>query len=217
MLTGDWEEALRGEFQKPYYKDLYRFVKEEYATHVVYPPSDKIFNAFTHTPLHEVKVVILGQDPYHEPGQAEGLCFSVPEGVEIPPSLRNIYQEIRDDLGIEPPASGSLLRWADQGVFLLNTLLTVRAHAAFSHQGRGWEQFTDAVIRVINEEDRPIVFLLWGRPAQSKSAMLTNARHLVLKAPHPSPLSAYRGFFGCRHFSRCNSFLEERGITPIAW
>lgn len=217
MLTGDWEEALRGEFQKPYYKDLYRFVKEEYATHVVYPPSDKIFNAFTHTPLHEVKVVILGQDPYHEPGQAEGLCFSVPEGVEIPPSLRNIYQEIRDDLGIEPPESGSLLRWADQGVFLLNTLLTVRAHAAFSHQGRGWEQFTDAVIRVINEEDRPIVFLLWGRPAQSKSAMLTNARHLVLKAPHPSPLSAYRGFFGCRHFSRCNSFLEERGITPIAW
>ena len=217
MLTGDWEEALRGEFQKPYYKDLYRFVKEEYATHVVYPPSDKIFNAFTHTPLHEVKVVILGQDPYHEPGQAEGLCFSVPEGVEIPPPLRNIYQEIRDDLGIEPPASGSLLRWADQGVFLLNTLLTVRAHAAFSHQGRGWEQFTDAVIRVINEEDRPIVFLLWGRPAQSKSAMLTNARHLVLKAPHPSPLSAYRGFFGCRHFSRCNSFLEERGITPIAW
>lgn len=217
MLTGDWEEALRGEFQKPYYKDLYRFVKEEYATHVVYPPSDKIFNAFTHTPLHEVKVVILGQDPYHEPGQAEGLCFSVPEGVEIPPSLRNIYQEIRDDLGIEPPESGSLLRWADQGVFLLNTLLTVRAHAAFSHQGRGWEQFTDAVIRVINEEDRPIVFLLWGRPAQSKSAMLTNARHLVLKAPHPSPLSAYRGFFGCRHFSRCNSFLEERGITPIKW
>lgn len=217
MLTGDWEEALRGEFQKPYYKDLYRFVKEEYATHVVYPPSDKIFNAFTHTPLHEVKVVILGQDPYHEPGQAEGLCFSVPEGVEIPPSLRNIYQEIRDDLGIEPPQSGSLLRWADQGVFLLNTLLTVRAHAAFSHQGRGWEQFTDAVIRVINEEDRPIVFLLWGRPAQSKSAMLTNARHLVLKAPHPSPLSAYRGFFGCRHFSRCNSYLEERGITPIAW
>lgn len=217
MLTGDWEEALRGEFQKPYYKDLYRFVKEEYATQVVYPPSDKIFNAFTHTPLHEVKVVILGQDPYHEPGQAEGLCFSVPEGVEIPPSLRNIYQEIKDDLGIEPPLSGSLLRWADQGVFLLNTLLTVRAHAAFSHQGRGWEQFTDAVIRVINEEDRPVVFLLWGRPAQSKSAMLTNPRHLVLKAPHPSPLSAYRGFFGCRHFSRCNAFLEERGITPVNW
>lgn len=217
MLTGAWEAALKEEFSKPYYHELYRFVRNEYVTRTIYPPSDKIFHAFDATPLDRVKVVILGQDPYHEAHQAEGLAFSVPEDVPPPPSLRNIYQEIHDDLGSAIPENGHLDRWATQGVFLLNTVLTVRAHQANSHQGKGWETFTDAVIKVINEQDRPIVFLLWGRPAQNKSVMLTNPKHLVLKAPHPSPLSAYRGFFGCRHFSRCNAFLQERGVAPIEW
>lgn len=216
-LTGAWEEALKEEFSKEYYKKLFVFVKEQYGKTAVYPKSDEIFTAFHLTPLNQVKVVILGQDPYHNEGQAHGLCFSVKPQVEIPPSLVNIYQELHDDLGCYIPDNGYLQKWADQGVLLLNTVLTVRAHQANSHQGKGWEEFTDAVIRAVNEQDRPIVYLLWGRPAQSKIPMLTNPKHLILKAPHPSPLSAYRGFFGCKHFSRCNDFLKENGVDPIDW
>ena len=218
MIDNDWLPVLEPEFRKPYYAQLYRFVRQEYHEHVVYPPSEDIFNAFHLTPLHEVKVLILGQDPYHGEHQAHGLCFSVEESQpEIPPSLVNIYKELHDALGCKIPNNGCLTKWADQGVLLLNTVLTVRAHQANSHQGRGWEQFTDAVIRAVNEQDRPIVYLLWGRPAQSKIPMLTNPKHLVLTAPHPSPLSAYRGFFGCRHFSKANAFLSEHGVEPIDW
>ena len=218
MITNDWLPTLKGEFSKPYYRDLYQFVKTEYATTLVYPPAEDIFNALHFTPLGEVKVVILGQDPYHNEHQAHGLSFSVlPDQKDIPPSLQNIYKELQDDLGCRIPNNGYLKKWADQGVLLLNTVLTVRAHRANSHQGRGWEQFTDAIIEAVNGQDRPIVYMLWGRPAQSKIPMLTNPKHLILKAPHPSPLSAYRGFFGCRHFSRANHFLEEHGITPIDW
>jgi uracil-DNA glycosylase len=216
-LTGDWLQAVGGEFRKPYYAELYKFIKEEYSRHVVYPPPEDIFNAMHLTPLHEVKVVILGQDPYHEPGQAHGLCFSVQPQVQIPPSLVNIYKELHDDLGCSIPDNGYLVHWARQGVLMLNTLLTVRAHQAFSHKGKGWEQFTDAIIRAVDEEDRPIVFMLWGSPAQAKASMLHNPAHLILKAPHPSPLSAYRGFFGCRHFSKCNEFLTSHGVSPIDW
>lgn len=218
MITNDWLDTLKGEFSKPYYKNLYQFVLKEYNTHVVYPPSDDIFNAFHFTPLSKVKVLILGQDPYHGEHQAHGLCFSVlPDQPELPPSLQNIYQELKDDLGCYIPNNGYLKKWADQGVLLLNTVLTVRAHQAGSHQGKGWEQFTDAIIQAVNAQDRPIVYLLWGKPAQSKIPMLTNPRHLILKAPHPSPLSAYRGFFGCKHFSQTNEFLQENGIEPIDW
>ena len=218
MITGDWLEALKPEFSKPYYKHLYDFVKEEYGKVVVYPPAEEIFNAFHFTPLHKVKVLILGQDPYHNVNQAHGLCFSVPESQkEIPPSLQNIYKELHDDLGLKIPNNGYLKKWADEGVLLLNTVLTVRAHQANSHQGKGWEQFTDAVIQAVNRENRPIVYLLWGRPAQSKSSMLNHPEHLILKAPHPSPLSAYRGFFGCRHFSQANAFLEAHGVEPVDW
>ncbi|MEG0355113.1 MAG: uracil-DNA glycosylase [Lachnospiraceae bacterium] len=218
MITNDWLDAIGTEFQKPYYKKLYQFVKEEYHTQVIYPPADEIFNAFHFTPLHQVKVVIVGQDPYHNDNQAMGMSFSVPRSQkDIPPSLLNIYKELQNDLGCSIPNHGYLKKWADQGVLLLNTVLTVRAHQANSHQGKGWEQFTDAVIQAINAEDRPIVFLLWGRPAQSKMQMLTNPNHLILTAPHPSPLSAYRGFLGCRHFSRTNVFLEEHGCMPIDW
>ncbi|MBR7076136.1 MAG: uracil-DNA glycosylase, partial [Lachnospiraceae bacterium] len=176
-----------------------------------------LFNAFHFTPLHEVKVVILGQDPYHNEGQAHGLCFSVQKGVEIPPSLLNIYKELQDDLNCTMPSSGYLKKWADQGVLLLNTVLTVRAHEANSHKGIGWEEFTDAAIRILNEQDRPIVFMLWGSNAREKKKMLNNPKHLILEAPHPSPLSAYRGFFGCRHFSKCNAFLIKNGLDPIDW
>lgn len=217
MITGDWLNALKGEFHKEYYKKLFEFVKEEYSTHVVYPPSDDIFNALHLTPLSDVKVLILGQDPYHEPHQAHGLSFSVQPGVDAPPSLVNIYKELGDDLGCYMPNNGYLKKWADQGVLLLNTLLTVRAHEAFSHQNHGWEQFTDAIIQAVNEQDRPIVYMLWGKPAQSKMKMLNNPKHLVLTAPHPSPLSAYRGFFGCKHFSKANEFLVKNGIEPIDW
>lgn len=216
-ITGAWEQALKPEFGKEYYRNLYRFIQEEYSTHVVYPPSNEIFSAFHLTPLEQVKVVILGQDPYHNVGQAHGLCFSVKPEVDIPPSLVNIYKELHDDLGCTIPNHGYLVKWAEQGVLLLNTLLTVRAHQAFSHQGKGWEQFTDAVIRTVNEQDRPIVFILWGKPAQSKKSMLTNPKHLILEAPHPSPLSAYRGFFGSRPFSKTNEFLQKHGLTPIDW
>ncbi|MGN0420026.1 MAG: uracil-DNA glycosylase [Acetatifactor sp.] len=217
MITNDWLPALEPEFGKPYYKDLYRFVLQEYRTAQVFPPAEDVFNAFHLTPLGQVKVVIIGQDPYHNVGQAHGLCFSVKPEVEIPPSLVNIYKELEDDLGCTIPNNGYLVKWAKQGVLMLNTVLTVRAHQANSHRGKGWEQFTDAAIRVLNEQDRPIVFLLWGGPAGQKASMLNNPKHLVLKAPHPSPLSAYRGFFGCRHFSKTNAFLEANGIQPIDW
>ena len=218
MIEGDWLEAVGGEFKKPYYKNLYEFVKNEYSTHVVYPPSEDIFNALHFTPLKDVKVLILGQDPYHEPGQAHGLSFSVlPGKADTPPSLQNIYKELNDDLGCYIPNNGYLKKWADQGVLMLNTVLTVRAHAANSHQGKGWEQFTDSIIKAVNAQDRPVVYMLWGRPAQMKRSMLNNPKHLVLTAPHPSPLSAYRGFFGCKHFSKANEFLKANGVEPIDW
>ena len=216
-INGDWREALKDEFKKDYYKQLFEKVNEEYRTRLIFPPANDIFNAFHLTPLKDVKVVILGQDPYHGNNQAHGLCFSVKPEVEIPPSLVNIYKELHDDLGCTIPDHGYLVKWAKQGVLMLNTVLTVRAHQANSHRGIGWEQFTDAAIQILNEQDRPIVFLLWGRPAQMKHSMLNNPNHLVLEAPHPSPLSAYRGFFGCRHFSQANAFLEAHGIAPIDW
>lgn len=217
MIDNDWLTVLDEEFRKPYYKELYKFVLSEYNTAQVFPPADDIFNAFHLTPLSKVKVVIIGQDPYHNVGQAHGLCFSVKPDVEIPPSLVNIYQELHDDLGCEIPNNGYLVKWANQGVLMLNTVLTVRAHMANSHQGKGWEEFTNAAIKALNEQDRPIVFLLWGKPAQMKKKMLNNPNHLILEAPHPSPLSAYRGFFGSRPFSKTNQFLEEHGETPIDW
>lgn len=216
-ITNDWQQPLEVEFKKPYYKDLYKKVLEEYRSRQIFPNPDDIFNAFHLTPLKDVKVVILGQDPYHNDGQAHGLCFSVKPDVEVPPSLVNIYKELQDDLGCRIPNNGYLVKWAKQGVLMLNTVLTVRAHQANSHRGIGWEQFTDAVIRAVDAQDRPIVFLLWGRPAQMKKSMLHNPKHLILEAPHPSPLSAYRGFFGCKHFSQTNAFLDKNGLAPIDW
>lgn len=216
-ISNDWLGALKPEFSKPYYRELYVKVKEAYSKEQVFPPSDDIFNAFHLTPLSEVKVVIIGQDPYHNIGQAHGLCFSVKKGVEVPPSLQNIYKELQDELGCSIPEHGFLEKWARQGVLMLNSILTVRAHAPMSHKSFGWEEFTDAAIRLVNKEDRPIVFMLWGSPARAKKSMLDNPRHLILEAPHPSPLSAYRGFFGCGHFSKCNEFLKSNGITPIDW
>ncbi len=218
VITNDWAEKLKPEYKKGYYRTLYQKVNEEYASgRQIFPPADDIFNAFHLTPLKEVKCVIIGQDPYHDVNQAHGLCFSVKPEVDIPPSLANIYKELADDLGCKIPNNGYLVKWAKQGVLMLNSVLTVRAHQANSHQGIGWEQFTDAVMDILNEEDRPIVFLLWGRPAQNKAARLNNPNHLILKAPHPSPLSAYRGFFGCKHFSQANAFLESHGLEPIDW
>lgn len=217
MIQNDWLPALQGEFRKPYYKELYDFVKEEYRTRVIYPPAEDIFTALDLTPLSQVKVVILGQDPYHEEHQAHGLSFSVHTDQQIPPSLQNIYKELKEDLNCQIPNHGYLKKWADQGVLMLNTVLTVRAHQANSHKGKGWEIFTDAILQAVNEQDRPIVYLLWGSPAQSKAKMLTNPKHLILRAPHPSPLSAYRGFFGCKHFSQTNAFLEKNGVEPIDW
>lgn len=216
-ISNDWLGPMSAEFRKPYYKTLYETVKREYETRTIYPAPDDIFNAFAFTPLSEVKVVILGQDPYHEPGQAHGLCFSVKPDVEIPPSLVNIYKELHEDCGCYIPNNGYLKKWADQGVMLLNTVLTVRAHAAHSHKNIGWEEFTDAAIRVLNEQDRPMVFILWGKPAQMKKSMLNNPKHLILEAPHPSPLSAYRGFFGSRPFSKANKFLAANGQKTIDW
>lgn len=217
MIENDWLAELGTEFRKPYYKSLYEFVKTEYNTTQVFPPADDIFNAFHLTPLSQVKVVILGQDPYHNVGQAHGLCFSVKPDVDIPPSLVNIYKELQDDLGCYIPNNGYLVKWANQGVLLLNTVLTVRAHQANSHRGKGWEEFTDAAIQALNRQNRPIVFILWGRPAQTKKRMLDNPNHLILEAPHPSPLSAYNGFFGSKPFSRTNRFLQENGEAPIDW
>lgn len=216
-LEGDWYQALKGEFKKDYYRTLFETVRTEYQTRQIFPPADDVFNAFHLTPLENVKVVILGQDPYHGENQAHGLCFSVKPGVDIPPSLVNIYKELQDDLGCRIPSHGYLTKWARQGVLMLNTVLTVRAHQANSHRGIGWEEFTDAAIRVLNEQDRPMVFILWGRPAQMKKSMLNNPKHLILEAPHPSPLSSYRGFFGSKPFSKTNHFLVAHGIEPIDW
>lgn len=216
-IDNDWLEVLKPEFAKPYYRSLYDFINSEYSTRVVYPPAQDIFSALHLTPRRKVKAVILGQDPYHNEGQAHGLSFSVRPGVEIPPSLVNIFKELHDDIGCSIPNNGFLESWARQGVLMLNTVLTVRAHQANSHQGAGWEHFTDAVIRSVDALGRPVVFMLWGRPAQSKQTLITNPEHLILKAPHPSPLSAYRGFFGCRHFSKTNEFLKEHGMEPIDW
>lgn len=216
-IANDWLEPLRPEFGKPYYAKLYNTVKQEYSTRKVFPPAGEMFHAFEVTPLENVKVVILGQDPYHGDGQANGLCFSVNPGIALPPSLENIFKELQEDLGCYIPNNGNLEKWARQGVLLLNTVLTVRAHQANSHRGIGWENFTDAAIRAVNEKDAPVVFILWGSAAQQKKRMLNNPRHLILQSPHPSPLSAYRGFFGSRPFSKTNRFLEANGQTPIDW
>ena len=217
MKHNEWYPWLKQEWEQPYFKELAAFVHEQYATKVVYPPKHLVFSAFEACDYPDVKVVILGQDPYHEPNQAHGMCFSVNPGVEIPPSLINIYKELETDCGCTMPNNGYLMPWAKQGVFLLNTVMTVEQGRANSHQGRGWEVFTDHVIQKINEKQEPVVFLLWGRNARNKASMIDRSRHLVLEAAHPSPLSAYRGFFGCRHFSRANTFLEQNGRTPIRW
>ena len=216
-LNEEWKAALADEFDKPYFKTLWEQVSEEYESKEIFPPVEDVFNAFNYTPLSKVKCVIIGQDPYHNVGQAHGLCFSVKPGIAIPPSLVNIYKELHDDVGFEIPDNGYLEKWAKQGILMLNTVLTVRAHEANSHKGIGWEKFTDAVIKVLNEQDRPIVYLLWGAPAQKKAAKVDNPKHLLLKAPHPSPLSSYRGFFGCKHFSMTNEFLSKNEIEPIDW
>ena len=216
-ISGDWLEALRPEFSKPYYRELFSFVQEEYRTRTIYPPASDLFNALHETPLGSVRVVILGQDPYHGEGQAHGMCFSVRPGCPTPPSLVNIYRELHDDLGCYEPDNGHLLKWARQGVLLLNTVLTVRAHEANSHRGHGWETFTDAILRTVSQQDRPIVYMLWGSPAQAKASLLHNPRHLILRAPHPSPLSAYRGFFGNHHFTRANDYLLAHGKEAIQW
>ena len=216
-IGNDWDELLKDTFASENYQQLRRFLLQEYRTHRVYPDMYDLFNALRYTSYADTRAVILGQDPYHQPGQAHGLCFSVRPGVDIPPSLRNIYTELNSDLGLFIPNNGYLEKWARQGVLLLNTVLTVRGGMPGSHQNKGWEKFTDAIIRKINEKDSPVVYMLWGKPAQSKMCMLNNDKHLILTAPHPSPLSAYRGFFGCRHFSRANQFLEDKGLTPIDW
>ncbi|MCP4691974.1 MAG: uracil-DNA glycosylase [Desulfobacterales bacterium] len=212
-----WRKILEDDFHAPYMADLEEFLAEEFKKHTIYPPIHDIFNAFKYTPFHQVKVVVLGQDPYHGPGQAHGLCFSVQKGTPAPPSLVNIFKEIHDDLGAPIPDNGCLEPWARQGVFLLNTALTVRARQAHSHARKGWETFTDRVIDELNRKRDNLVFLLWGGPAGKKADQIDDARHLILKAPHPSPLSAYRGFPGCRHFSRTNAYLKEKGIEPIHW
>lgn len=216
-IDPSWGERLKEEFSAPYFARLTDFVRGEYRAGACYPPGREIFNAFNLCPFESVKVVIIGQDPYHEPGQAEGLCFSVKDGVQLPPSLQNIFKEIEADTGRRPPVSGSLRRWAQQGVLLLNATLTVRAHQAGSHQGKGWETFTDAVIARLSAERENLVFLLWGSYAQKKGAVIDRTRHLVLSSAHPSPLSAYRGFFGNHHFTLCNDFLTRHGLAPIEW
>lgn len=212
-----WGEQLQTEFEAPYFSQLTEFVRAEYAAGPCYPPGPEIFNAFNLCPFNEVKVVIIGQDPYHGPGQAEGLCFSVKDGVRQPPSLVNIFKEVAADTGHAAPASGSLRRWAEQGVLLLNATLTVRAHMAASHAGHGWETFTDAVISRLSAQREHLVFILWGSYAQKKGAVIDRTRHLVLTSAHPSPLSAYHGFFGNHHFTRCNDYLTQHGLAPINW
>lgn len=212
-----WQTVLQEDFDKPYFEQLIEFVRYEYAHYTCYPPGKLIFNAFNQCPFDKVKVVLIGQDPYHEPGQAHGLCFSVNDGVQFPPSLRNIFQEISTDIGKPVPESGNLIRWAQQGVLLLNATLTVREHQAGSHQKKGWETFTDDVIKLISDKREHVVFILWGSYAQSKSALIDSTKHFVLKSAHPSPLSAYRGFFGNHHFSLTNMYLQKNGIAPIEW
>lgn len=216
-INNSWKERLKTEFEKNYFKQLVDFVKDEYAQHKVFPPGRLIFSAFDHCPFNDTRVVIIGQDPYHGVGQANGLCFSVSEGIRTPPSLINIFKEIKDDLGKSIPASGNLERWADQGVLLLNATLTVRAASPGSHQNKGWEEFTDAVIRILNEEKEHLVFMLWGSYAQKKGAIIDRSKHLVLESAHPSPFAAHRGFFGNKHFSKCNDYLRENGLPPIDW
>jgi len=216
-IENSWKEQLAGEFEKEYFRSLTDFVRQEYTQYAVYPPGKEIFNAFEHCSFDKVRVVILGQDPYHEPGQAHGLCFSVKEGIQIPPSLVNIYKEIASDLGKPAPPSGNLTRWAEQGVLLLNATLTVRAHQAGSHQNKGWEAFTDAVIHRLAEQRKNIVYILWGSYAQRKGAFIDESANLVLKSVHPSPLSAHRGFFGNKHFSKANDYLIAAGQSPIEW
>ena len=216
-IGNSWDEKLSGEFDKEYYLQLREFLKEEYSSRIVYPDMYDIFNALKYTPYEDVRAVILGQDPYHEPGQAHGLCFSVQKGVQTPPSLVNIFRELKDDLGIDPPAHGCLESWAKNGVLLLNMVLTVREHAAHSHKGKGWEIFTDHVIRLLNERPEPMVFILWGRPAGMKADLITSPQHEIITGAHPSPLSAHRGFFGGRYFSRTNDFLTRSGSRPIDW
>lgn len=216
-IAEDWKEILQGEFDKPYFEELTRFVRSEYAAGQIFPAGRNIFRAFDKCPFETLKVVVIGQDPYHGVGQANGLCFSVNDGVPFPPSLQNIFQEISDDVGTPVPSSGNLDRWAEQGVLLLNSVLTVRAHQAASHAGRGWEQFTDAVVRIIAERKQELVYMLWGSYAQRKGQMADPSRNLILKSVHPSPLSVYRGFFGCRHFSQANEYLRSIGRTPIEW
>lgn len=221
-IEPSWKNALLEELNQPYVKELANFLEKERANpKPIYPPANLVFQAFTQTPLDRVKVVIVGQDPYHRPNQAHGLCFSVSPGIPLPPSLKNIYRELHDDLNIPAANSGCLIPWAKQGVLLLNALLTVREGEPLSHKNRGWERFTNKVIGILSKKDQPIVFLLWGKPAQDKfkeaSGNLINPRHLILTAPHPSPLSAYQGFFGCKHFSQTNRFLVANGLTPINW
>ena len=216
-FNNEWDELLADEFKKPYYLELRQFLKREYGTRTIYPDMYHIFNALQSTSYSDVKVVILGQDPYHGPGQAHGLCFSVQPGVQPPPSLVNIFKELHDDVGIPVPRTGCLTPWTKEGVLLLNTVLTVRQGQPNSHKGMGWENFTDRVIELLDERETPMVFMLWGANAGAKAALLHNPKHLVLKTVHPSPLSAHRGFFGCRHFSRANDFLEKNGMTPVDW
>ena len=213
QLGNSWDALLQDQFRQDYYLQLREFLKREYSAHTVYPPMGEIFNALKETPYEKVKAVILGQDPYHQPGQAHGMCFSVRKGVEPPPSLKNIYKELEAELGITPPDHGDLTKWAREGVLLLNTALTVRQSAPASHRGQGWEKLTDRVIELLNERPEPVVFLLWGSHARAKKALVTNPQHLVLESAHPSPLSAYNGFFGCGHFIKTNQFLKE----PIDW
>lgn len=216
-IAEDWKALLQDEFDKPYFVELVNFVREEYATSTVFPSGKNIFRAFDKCPLDKLKVVVIGQDPYHGEGQANGLCFSVNDGVQFPPSLQNIFKEMASDLGKPAPASGNLDRWAEQGVLLLNAVLTVRAHCPTSHAGRGWEKFTDAVVSKINQEKQGVVYMLWGSYAQKKGAVADPSRNLILRSVHPSPLSVYRGFFGCRHFSKANDYLQSIGREPIEW
>ncbi|MCL6101578.1 MAG: uracil-DNA glycosylase [Bacteroidetes bacterium] len=216
-IEGSWKKRLSEEFEQPYFQELTDFIRQEYTTRQIFPPGKLIFHAFEQSPFDRTKVVILGQDPYHGPGQAHGLCFSVPDGIEQPPSLQNIFKEIEQDLGISTPSSGNLERWATQGVLLLNATLTVQANRAGSHQNRGWERFTDRVIRLLSEEKEHLVFILWGSFAQKKGDFIDRGKHLVLTSPHPSPLSSYRGFFGNQHFSKTNDYLKQHGLEPIQW
>lgn len=216
-IEPSWKAVLKEEFEKPYFEDLVNFVKSEYKTHTVYPPGNRIFSAFDFTPFDEVKVVIIGQDPYHGPNQANGLCFSVADGVRQPPSLQNIFKELYDDLGVSVPASGNLERWAKQGVLLLNATLTVRASQAGSHQNKGWETFTDAVIQKLSDEKENLVFILWGAYAQKKGSIIDTAKHFIIKSTHPSPFSAHNGFFGSKPFSKTNAYLKKENMQEINW